>query len=84
MSALNHGYSPTLGRSGSRLEASYWAFRDTDLTIIAEVPDNVTAVAVSLTVNADGAAAAKVTVLLAAEEIDAATKKTLAYRPPGR
>jgi hypothetical protein len=46
------------------------------------VPDNVTAAALSLVVNAAGSATAKVTVLLTAEEIDAATKKTAAYRAP--
>jgi uncharacterized protein with GYD domain len=57
---------------------------DTDLFVIADVPDNVTAAALSLIVNAAGAATAKITVLLTAEEIDAATKKTATYRPPGQ
>jgi hypothetical protein len=42
------------------------------------VPDNVTVAALSLIVNA------KFTVLLTTEEIDAATKKTATYRPPGQ
>jgi len=69
---------------GGKVEAFYYAFGDTDLFVIADVPDNVTAAALSLTVNAAGAATAKVTVLLTAEEVDAATKKTLNYRPPGQ
>jgi uncharacterized protein with GYD domain len=72
------------GSVGGRVEAFYYAFGDTDVFIIADVPDNVTAAALSLTVNAAGAATAKVTVLLTAEEIDAATKKTPLYRPPGK
>jgi len=48
------------------------------------VPDNVTAAALSLTVNAAGTATAKVTVLLTADEIDTAAKKTATYRPPGQ
>ncbi len=48
------------------------------------VPDNVTAAALSLTVNAAGAVTAKVIVLLTPEEIDAAAKKTPNYRPPGQ
>jgi uncharacterized protein with GYD domain len=71
------------GSVGAKVEAFYYAFGDTDLFIIAEVPDNVTAAALSLTVNAAGAATAKVTVLLTAEEIDAATKKSPSYRAPG-
>jgi uncharacterized protein with GYD domain len=72
------------GSVGGKIETFYYAFGDTDLFIIADVPDNVTAAALSLTVNAAGAATAKVTVLLTAEEIDAAAKKTPMYRPPGR
>jgi uncharacterized protein with GYD domain len=72
------------GSVGGRIEAFYYAFGDTDLFIIADVPDNVTAAALSLTVNAAGAATAKVTVLLTAEEIDAAAKKSPMYRPPGQ
>jgi uncharacterized protein with GYD domain len=69
---------------GSKVEAFYYAFGDTDLFVIADVPDNITAAALSLTVNAAGAATAKVTVLLTAEEIDAAAKKTPGYRPLGQ
>jgi uncharacterized protein with GYD domain len=69
---------------GGKVEAFYYAFGDTDVFVIADVPDNVTAAAVSLTVNAAGAAAAKVTVLLTAEEIDTAVKKSPSYRPPGQ
>ena len=72
------------GSVGGKVEAFYYAFGDTDLFIIADVPDNVTAAALSLTVNAAGAATAKVIVLLTPEEIDAATKKTPNYRPPGQ
>jgi len=69
---------------GGKVEAFYYAFGDTDLFVIADVPDNVSAAALSLTVNASGAATAKVTVLLTAEEVDAAAKKTPSYRPPGK
>jgi len=69
---------------GAKVEALYYAFGDIDLFIIVDAPDNVTAAALSLTVNATGAVAAKVTVLLTPEEIDAAGKKTPTYRPPGK
>ena len=72
------------GSVGGRIEAFYYAFGDTDLFVVADVPDNVTVAALSLTVNAAGAATARVTVLLTAEEIDAAAKKTPNYRPPGQ
>jgi len=69
---------------GGKVETYYYAFGDTDLFVIADIPDNVTAAALSLIVNAAGAATAKVTVLLTVEEIDAAAKKTATYRPPGK
>jgi uncharacterized protein with GYD domain len=72
------------GSVGGKVEAFYYAFGDTDLFVIADVPDNVSAAALSLTVNASGAAAAKITVLLTAEEIDAAAKKAVSYRAPGQ
>ena len=71
------------GSVGGKVEAFYYAFGDTDVFIIADVPDNVSAAGLSLTVSAAGAATSKVTVLLTAEEIDAATKKTPSYRAPG-
>ncbi len=68
---------------GGKIEAFYYAFGDADLFIIADCPDNISAAAISLIVNAAGTATAKVTVLLTPEEIDAAAKKGVSYRPPG-
>jgi len=48
------------------------------------MPDNAAATAVSLTAGAAGSATVKVTVLLTAEEVDAAVKKSPSYRPPGQ
>lgn len=69
---------------GGKVEAFYYAFGETDVFIIGETPDNVSMAALSLIVNASGAVTAKVTVLLSAEEIDAAAKKHPAYRAPGQ
>jgi len=69
---------------GGKVEAFYYAFGDTDLFVIADLPDNVTAAALSLTVSATGTVTTKITVLLTAEEADAAAKKTISYRPPGQ
>lgn len=68
---------------GGRLEAFYFAFGETDVYVIADVPDNVSAAAISLVVSASGAVRTKTTVLLTPEEMDQATKKTVSYRPPG-
>ena len=72
----------TAGLGGS-LEAFYFAFGDDDVYVIADVPDAETAAAVSLTVGASGAASIETVVLLTPEQVDAATKKTVAYRRPG-
>lgn len=72
----------TAGLGGS-LEAFYFAFGDEDVYVIADVPDAETAAAVSLTVGAAGAASIETVVLLTPEQVDAATKKSVDYRPPG-
>ena len=69
---------------GGKLESFYYAFGDYDVVGVAEMPDNVSAVAFSLMVNASGVINAKSTVLLTPEEIDKATEKSVDYRPPGR
>jgi uncharacterized protein with GYD domain len=72
------------GAVGGRVEAFYYAFGDTDLFVIADLPDHVSAAALSLAVNATGAVNLNITVLMTAEEMDAAAKKAPSYRPPGR
>jgi uncharacterized protein with GYD domain len=72
------------GSVGGRVEAFYFAFGGTDLFVIGDLPDNASAAALSLAVNASGAATTNITVLMTAEEMDAAAKKTPDYRAPGR
>ena len=69
---------------GGRVESFYYALGDTDVYAVFEAPDNVSAAAVSLAVNASGAVSLKLTALLTPEEIDEATKKTITYQAPGR
>jgi uncharacterized protein with GYD domain len=68
---------------GGTVEAFYFAFGEKDVFIIGELPDNATAAALALRVNAAGAARCKTTVLITPQEVDQAVKKTAAYRPPG-
>ena len=72
----------TKGLGGS-VEAFYFAFGTDDVFLILDLPDNVSAAAVSLTVGASGAVTSNVTVLLTPAEIDQAAKKTVDYSPPG-
>ena len=69
---------------GGKLEVFYYAFGDADAFAIADLPDNVSVAAAALGINATGAVVVKTTVLLTPEEIDQASKKSFAYRPPGR
>ena len=69
---------------GGKVEAFYFAFGDPDAILIFDLPDNVSAAAVSLAINATGAVRLKTLVLLSPEEMDQAVKKTVDYRAPGR
>ena len=68
---------------GGKLESFYFAFGDRDAYVIVDLPDNESAAAVALTVNAAGGATVKTVVLLTPEEVDAAAKRSVDYRPPG-
>jgi len=74
-----------MGKSlGGTIEAFYYAFGDDDVFVIADVPDDAAATAMSLAVSASGAAGVKITVLITPETVDEAVKKAIDYRPPGR
>ena len=68
---------------GGKLHSFYYALGDADVVGIAEFTDQATAMAMSMAVNASGAARLQSTVLVTPEEMDAATKKQVGYRPPG-
>lgn len=68
---------------GGKVEAFYYAFGDTDVFVIIDGADTVTAAATSLAVNAAGLVKLKMTPLITAEEMDQAAKKGVKYRPPG-
>jgi len=69
---------------GAKVEAFYYSLGEDDVYLIVDAPDNKTVAAVSMAVNGTGAVRLKTTVLLTTEEIDAATKKAVDYRAPGR
>lgn len=69
---------------GGTLEAYYFAFGDDDFYVIADMPDNVSATAASLIVNATGTLNAKVVVLLTPDEVDQAVNMSGDYRAPGQ
>ncbi len=68
---------------GGTVEAYYFAFGSDDFYVIADLPGNAAAAAAALTVGASGAFRPRTIVLLTPEEVDAATKLSPSYRPPG-
>lgn len=72
-----------LQEAGGRLEAFYYALGENDVYVIADLPDNVSAVALSLHIAAAGGARIKTIPLLSTEEFDVAANKKVNYRPPG-
>ena len=68
---------------GAKVEAFYFVLGDPDVIVIVDAPDNVSATAVSLVVNASGAVRLKTSVLLTPEELDRASQKAPIYRAPG-
>ena len=69
--------------AGGKLEAFYYAYGDDDAFIIADLPDVMAGLAISLTVNASGAVRLSSLPLITPEEVDAASKKSIEYKAPG-
>ena len=68
---------------GGNLESMYFAFGDTDVFGICDMPDDASATAASLLVNSSGAVQISLTPLLTPEDVDAAAARTGSYSPPG-
>src|SRR6266536_5028966 len=75
--------SRALEAIGGKTESIYYTFGDYDVILIADIPDNVSAAAMSIRVSGSGLVRTKTTPLLTVEETDRALEKTIAYRPPG-
>ena len=73
----------TVESLGGSMESFYYAFGDSDVYAIAELPDDASAATFSLQISAAGAIDVDLTVLIEPETIDAASKKEIAYRLPG-
>ena len=73
----------TLQGLGGKLEAMYYAYGDTDVVLIADLPDAASGLALSLAANASGTVNVTTTPLITIEEIDAACKKSVAYQGAG-
>jgi uncharacterized protein with GYD domain len=68
---------------GGSVEAFYYAFGETDVFVICDLPDAVTAAAISLAINATGGVNISLIPLLTVQDVDQASKKSVVYRAPG-
>jgi uncharacterized protein with GYD domain len=68
---------------GGRLESFDFAFGGDDVYAIAELPDNITAASLALTVGADGRSKVRTVVLISPEEVDVAAQRPISFTGPG-
>jgi len=76
---------PVFEQLGGSIESAYFSFGDDDLVIIMEMPDNVSAAALSIAVSAGGAVQnIKTAPLMSMDEgLEAIVKAgSVGYRPP--
>ncbi len=66
-----------------KVDSMYFSFGGTDVVMIIDTPDNVSAAAISLTAGASGLVNLKTTPLLTVEEVDQALALPTKYRGPG-
>jgi uncharacterized protein with GYD domain len=69
---------------GGKLEGMYYSFGDYDVVLVADVPDNISAAALSFSVCSTALAHTKTTPLLTVEETDKVIQKTVTYKAPGK
>jgi uncharacterized protein with GYD domain len=68
---------------GGTVESFYFAFGQEDAFVVCDLPDNESAAAVALAASSSGKVAVRTVPLLTTDQIDAASKLSPSYRPPG-
>ena len=68
---------------GGSVEVFYYMFGDDDAVMVVELPDPISAAALSLTTSGSGAVRVRTTPLLSVEEVDQALEIKTQYRAPG-
>jgi uncharacterized protein with GYD domain len=68
---------------GGKVDVFYYTFGTDDVVVICDLPDSITALALSLAVNASAAVRISTTLLASVEDVDIACKKAVSYRPAG-
>ena len=75
--------STMLEAMGGQLDSFHFAFGDTDVFAIVEVPDDEAAAAIAIAINSSGAVSTRTTKLLTVEQVDEALRRSVDYQPPG-
>jgi uncharacterized protein with GYD domain len=78
--ALNKALESLAGK----LEALYWTFGERDWVLLADLPDNASATAFSLSVSGTGLLRVVTTTLVSAEEMNDAIQKKVNFQAPGQ
>ena len=68
---------------GGKLESIYWGFGADDFYATVELPSHAAAAAASLKIGASGSSRVRTVPLMTAEDLDAASKLSPIFRPPG-
>ncbi|MFY9783224.1 MAG: GYD domain-containing protein [Acidimicrobiales bacterium] len=68
---------------GGKVESFNFAFGGFDAYVVVELPDEVSALAGAMAVNAGGGATVSTVQLLTPAQVDEAAAKQTTYRPPG-
>ncbi len=82
-SSRRDALTQTVEGLGGSLDAMYYAFGDVDLLMVVDLPDEASAVALSMFIGAAGALDVSMKVLVDPETIDEAISKNVSYRAPG-
>lgn len=69
---------------GGSLESFYYAFGESDVLGVFEIPEPADAAALSLMINSTGTVELKLKPLMTPEDLDEAAKRTPSYRAPGK
>jgi uncharacterized protein with GYD domain len=69
---------------GGKVESFYYAFGDSDVYLVVDLPDDISGAAIGLRVNAAGLVRISMTQLFTPADIDTATKTSVSYRAPGQ
>jgi uncharacterized protein with GYD domain len=73
-----------IGALGGKVESFYYTFGGDDVMLIMDLPDNIAAAGLAMTVAASGMVRGRITPLMTVEDADKALGVKAEYRAPGQ